>query len=214
MKGVEVRHKLHKYLDADPDFQAVFSYTKHRFQEAKHLVGHNWDHAYRDVINAIIIGEAEGANMSIVLPAAAMHDIGFLFGAASQDHGAVGADKLPEFLNEGGIRMDSAKIRHIADCIRTHKGNIHGQAPSTLEAKVVSDADVLDKFGPTSIVQISRAWAEMGFGFEKTIEMLGHPDRRMSTITGQKLSEPLRPFNQQFAKALQEAYEPYREKSS
>jgi hypothetical protein len=213
MKGVEARHKLHQYLDDGSEFLAVYDYSKQRFQDAKQLVGHNWEHAYRDIINAIAIGEAEGADMSIVLPATAMHDIGFLYGASSREHGAVGADKLNEFLAEGNITMEPAKVERIADCIRTHKGNIHGEAPATLEAKVVSDADVLDKFGPLSLIQLSRAWAEMGFGMEKTIEILGHPNRQMSTATGQKLAAPLRPYNQRATADMLEAYEQYKEAS-
>src|SRR6187551_2815441 len=90
--------KLQTYLDNDPLYRAAYSYTKQRFHQAHHLGAHNWEHAYRDTLNAIVIGEAEGADMSIVLPATTMHDIGFLYGATGKTHGAIGADKLPEFL--------------------------------------------------------------------------------------------------------------------
>src|SRR6266576_701338 len=131
MTSIGAQAKVRDYLARYSEFKAVYAFTKQRFK-ASHLLGHNWEHAYRDLINAIVIGEAEGADMSVVLPAAVMHDIGFLYGAASQDHGAAGADRLPEFLREGGINLDRLKLQHIADCIRTHKGNIHGEAPVTL----------------------------------------------------------------------------------
>ena len=62
--------KLQSYLEADANYTAVFTYTKQRFKAATHLTAHNWAHAYRDTLNAIVVGEAEGADMSIVLPAA------------------------------------------------------------------------------------------------------------------------------------------------
>lgn len=62
-----------------------------------------WAHAYRDALNAIVIGEAEGADMGIVLPAAVVHDIGFLYGAKSKTHAAIGAEKLAEFVRESGF---------------------------------------------------------------------------------------------------------------
>src|SRR5947207_648152 len=91
----ELKAKLEGYLAKDSRYKQVFDYTKQRFDEATHLPAHNWAHAYRDTLNAIVIGEAEDADMSIVLPAITMHDIGFLYGATGKTHGAIGADKLP-----------------------------------------------------------------------------------------------------------------------
>ncbi len=152
----ELRQKLAKYLEQDAAFRAIYDYTKQRFEAARHLTAHNFEHAYRDTLNAILIGEAEGADMTIVLPATVMHDIGFLYGATGKTHGAIGADKLAEFLADGGIKLDMSKIDLLAACIRTHKGSMHGEEPESLEAKVVSDADLLEKFGPVGIYQAIR----------------------------------------------------------
>lgn len=72
----ELKQKLEKYLAKDTNYGLVFRYTKQRFEQADSLVAHNWAHAYRDTLNAIVIGEAENADMTIVLPAITMHDIG------------------------------------------------------------------------------------------------------------------------------------------
>src|SRR5688572_17252477 len=95
-----LRTKLQSYLENDKTYQAVYAYTKQRFMSADNLPAHNWAHIYRDTLNAIIVGEAEGADMGIVLPAITMHDIGFLYGATGRTHGAVGADKLADYLKE------------------------------------------------------------------------------------------------------------------
>ncbi len=139
-----LRQKLNKYLESNTQFRAVYDYVKRRFDESK-LSAHNFEHIYRDLLNAIVIGEAEGADMAIVLPAMAMHDIGFLYGATGRTHGAIGADKLREFVADGQLDMPEDQLQHIAACIRTHKGNVHGEVPGSLEAQVVSDADMLDK---------------------------------------------------------------------
>ncbi len=60
----ELREKLQGYLDQDHRLRSVVTYTKQRFDGAKALTAHNWEHIYRDTLNAIVIGEAEGADMS------------------------------------------------------------------------------------------------------------------------------------------------------
>src|SRR5881396_2053676 len=96
------REKLKAYLDQDPRLRSLTTYTKRRFGAEKKLTAHNWEHIYRDTINAIIIGESEGADMRVVLPAIVMHDIGYLYGPP-EGHGPRGADKLPEYLDAAGI---------------------------------------------------------------------------------------------------------------
>jgi uncharacterized protein len=205
-----LRDKLHNYLVSDPDFRAIYDYTKSRFHDSD-LSAHNFEHAYRDVLNAIVIGEAEGADMTVVLPAMTMHDIGFLYGASGATHAKMGADKLAEFLADGEIHLPEARLEHLASCIRTHKGNIHGEVPQSLEAKVVSDADVLDKLGPVGIYQVTRTFAEFNEPHTIAIGALGRTDRRLCTETGNQLADPLRQFNQDFVAALRQAYAPYEE---
>lgn len=206
----ELQAKLEKYLTADNKYRAVFAYTKSRFEDATSLTAHNWPHAYRDTLNAIVIGEAEGADMSIVLPAITMHDIGFLYGAVGKTHGAIGAEKLAEYLKDGGIEYPEEDIKKMADCIRTHKGSMHNEMPESLEAKVVADADLLEKFGPFGIYQKIRTFTEFNWPLERFFE---RQDESMTltleTETGKQLAEPGRQFVADFYKELREAYEPY-----
>lgn len=204
--------KLAGYLNSDARYKAVFDYTKKRFEEAEYLPAHNWPHAYRDTLNAIVVGEAEGADMTIVLPAIAMHDIGFLYGATGRTHGAVGADKLAEYLKEGGIEYSEEIIKKMADCIRTHKGSMHDEKPESLEAKVVADADLIEKFGPFGVYQNIRTYAEFNRPLEKNLERATEIfNLTLETDTGKRLAEPGRQFVADFYRELAEAYEPYRE---
>lgn len=177
--------KLSKYLASDEKYRMVFEYTKKRFDDATHLTAHNWAHAYRDTINAIVIGEAEKADMSIVLPAITAHDIGFLYGAIGRTHGAIGAEKIAEYLKEAGAHYSDEQVQKIADCIRTHKGSMHDEVPESLEAKVVADADLLEKFGPFGVYQLIRTFGEFNYPLEK---ILSRKDEirslKLETLTG------------------------------
>ncbi len=206
----ELKTKLQDYLENDLKYKTVYAYTRQRFDAATNLVAHNWEHAYRDTINAIVIGEAEGADMHIVLPAATMHDIGFLYGATGKTHGAIGADKLAEYLQEGGIEYPPDEVAKIASCIRTHKGSMHDEKPETLEARVVADADMLEKFGPFGIYSGLRTYAEFGWTIETILEREKQVLRlTLETPTGRRLAEPGRRFVAEFYKELKEAAEPY-----
>lgn len=208
--SAELKIKLDNYIANDEQYRVVYRYTQKRFEETPSLTAHNWAHAYRDTLNAIVIGEAEGADMSIVLPAITMHDIGFLYGASSERHGEVGADHVKEFLMEASAHYSDEQIQKIANCIRTHKGGIHGKHPDGLEAKVVADADLLEKFGPFGVYQTIRTFTEFNWPIDKAIE---RGDRiltvELETETGKKLAEPGRQFVADFYSQLKEANEPY-----
>ena len=206
----ELVDKLNEYLSKDEKYRAVFEYTKKQFGEATRLTAHNWAHAYRDTINAIVIGEAEKADMSIVLPAITMHDIGFLYGAIGRTHGAVGAEKVAEYLKDAGVDYSDEQVQKLAECIRTHKGSMHDEVPVSLEAKVVADADLLEKFGPFGVYQSIRTFGEFNYPLEKILSRKDEiRNLRLETPTGQKLAEPARQFVSDFFSQLAEANEPY-----
>lgn len=205
-----LRSNLQHYLENDDTYAEVYEYAKLRFNEASNLTAHNWAHAYRDTLNAIVIGEAEGADMSVVLPAITMHDIGFLYGATGRTHGAVGAEKLSQFLEEGGIHYPQDMLDKIASCIRTHKGSAHDEKPEGLEAKVVADADLLDKFGPVGVYQNIKVMTEFNRNVHSSLKRIHDIyDLHLETETGRSLAEPGREFVATFFTDLAEAYIPY-----
>lgn len=205
-----LRDKLDNYLATDAKFKQVYEYTHTRFGEATHLTAHNWAHIYRDTINAIIIGEAEHADMAIVLPAIVMHDIGFLYGASGKTHGAVGAEKVEEYLQEGNIVYAPEIIQAISNCIRTHKGSMHNEEPESLEAKVVADADLLEKFGPFGVYQYIRTFTEFNYSLEIILQQeSAMAALTLQTPTGQLLAENGRQFVIDFFAKLREANQLY-----
>lgn len=205
-----LRSKLQSYLEKDPNYKAVFEYTKRRFESAHELPAHNWAHAYRDTLNAIVVGEAEHADMTVVLPAITMHDIGFLYGADGRTHGAMGADKLADYLQSGGIAYSQEMIDKIASCIRTHKGSMHNEKPENLEAKVVADADLIEKFGPIGVYQNIRTFTEFNRPLEQNLERATEIfNLTLETETGRQIAEKGRQFVADFYTELKEAVAPY-----
>jgi uncharacterized protein len=207
--GDVVSEKLRGYLERDPRLRSVARYTKEQFDAATALTAHNWEHIYRDILNAIAVGEAEGADMGIVLSAIVMHDIGYLYGGA-RDHGARGADKLSEYLDEAGISYSADEILKLASCIRTHKGSGWDKHPEGLEAKVVADADLLDKFGALGTYQHIRACSEFNWSLAKIV---GYNETMIAltldTNTGRRLAEPGRQLMVDFLRELAREAEPY-----
>jgi len=150
--------RLKKYLEIKR-IKNLHDQVKMAFEQCD-LVAHSWDHIYRDTINAIWIGEAEGADMEIVLPAILLHDIGFLHNPDPSVHNVIGAQKGADWL---GAWSDAGK-KKISDCILCHKGKTAGfdTEPPSLEARVVHDADLLEKIGKIGILQGVRSYIEFG----------------------------------------------------
>ena len=207
----KLARKFAKYITLDSKLRKVVVAVKRDFDKSG-LTAHNWEHIWRDALNAVVIGEAEKADMKIVLPAIVMHDIGFLYGATGKTHGAIGAEKLPAFLKSHKISYDKESINRMAECIRTHKGSMHNEIPQTLEAKVVADADLLEKFGYFGIYQYIRTFTEFNYPLEKIIKRNeGMKTLRMETKTGKKLAEPGRKLIIDFFNKLDKALNAYRE---
>lgn len=206
----ELRRKYIDYLAGDERFAQVATAVQTEF-EASPLLAHNWEHIYRDTLNAIVIGEAEGADMSIVLPAITMHDLGFLFGATGKTHAVVGADSVAIFLQKHAITYAPDNMTQIANCIRTHKGSMHDQHPATLEAKVVTDADLLEKMGPVGLYQEFRTWTEFNLKADDIIERKKHMNQlKFETKTGAAIASQGLEYVSNFVRELDTALNPYR----
>lgn len=157
---MSARAKLQSYLENER-IKIIHDKVKTAF-ENRDFIAHNWDHIYRDTINAIWIGEAEGADMQIILPAMLLHDIGFLYNPDPAIHHRIGAEKCKDWLND----WSAAEKTRITYCILSHKGKMAGfdTEPTSLEAKVVHDADILEKIGKIGILQGVRTYVEFGQG--------------------------------------------------
>lgn len=163
---------------------------------AQGSVGHGWEHVRRVIVNAAWIGPEEHADMDIVMPAIILHDIGFVTNPEEpKKHPEHGARECRRFL-EGWTEEQQEKI---AGCILKHKAAYPGYSgiePTTLEERVVCDADQLDKFGWIGVTQMIKVYTEYGIkGLERykrhsgVVEGLRHlSEIQLYTETGKRIA--------------------------
>jgi uncharacterized protein len=112
---------------------------------------HGFDHILRVYRMAERLALAEGADLEIVQAAALLHDAqesrtqGGESGRA--DHQNASADFAETVLRAEG--WDANRIAAVQHCIRAHRFRHSQEAPQTLEAQVLFDADKLDAIGAT-----------------------------------------------------------------
>jgi uncharacterized protein len=115
-------------------------------------VAHDLDHILRVVANAKAIGDAEGAEMGIVVPAAWLHDCV----AVPKDSphrweaSALSAAEAKRLLVEWGF--GDLPLDEIAHAIRSHSFSA-GVPAESLEACVLQDADRLDALGAVGLAR-------------------------------------------------------------
>lgn len=113
---------------------------------------HDFHHIMRVYRNAELIGEKEGADMQVLLAAALLHDlVVYPKGSAKSSKSADdSADMAEKILQKYGYEQET--IDKIAYCIRTHSYSKR-LVPSTLEGKILQDADRLDAIGAIGIAR-------------------------------------------------------------
>ncbi len=127
--------------------------ARHYYEGADSV--HDFDHVLRVLALAERIGQAEGADLEIVRAAALLHDAGRgQAEAAGRDHAAFAAGRAQEIL----VDQPPEKVAAVAHAIAAHRFRT-GPGPTSLEARVLFDADKLDAIGA---VGVARAFAYGG----------------------------------------------------
>jgi uncharacterized protein len=153
-------------------------------------IEYRWLHTLRVAQFGKVIAETEEADVEMVVAACLLHDVAWFDTNAenSREHGRIGAEKSRALLESLGYTAE--QIENICYSVAAHVDEEH---PTTLEAKVVSDADNVDRFGPYRILQ----WCFSDISeYEKLVTKLGERIKRLEhyrernplfTITGQQL---------------------------
>ena len=205
---------------------AVKELAKKYFDDASAC--HDWTHVQRVRNLALTIGKKEKADLQIIEIAVFLHDIGrkkeFLCKGKNKDgtkmcHAKEGAEEAQKILKD--VDIDEKKKKNILHCISTHRFR-NNNAPETIEAKVLFDADKLDSIGA---VGVARAFVFVGYfntimytGNEKELlesgkdfdfakedsavleyeKKLKHIKEKMLTKTGKKIARERHEFMTQF----------------
>lgn len=182
--------KLDFYLSKYTELKILHKQVEHDFL-TKGLVHHNWNHVLRDLYRSVRIGEAEGADMKIVLASVLLHDIGRLYPEEGKDHHDVGAKIAFSLLRKTGFA--GKEVEEIIHCIRSH-GPRGLEEPQTLEARVCFDVDVLShSCGNIGVARVFHYFiAEEKFTIKQMMQIGSGrrgPRKSFYTKTGRRLGE-------------------------
>ena len=135
---------------------------------------HGFEHTERVVRLCKVLGERLGADLSVLIPAAILHDIG----RGDDDHAEKGAEKARRILMEHGIPGD--RVARIVEAIRVHSFS-GGLEAATLEAQILSDADKLDAMGAVGVYRAGQYSGEHDRSLE---EYIAHFHEKLLTLKG------------------------------
>ncbi len=200
--------------------------ARHWYQHADPV--HDFDHVLRVYRVAEHLAEVEGADWAVVQAAALLHDSRGSApgkdGSARVDHHLTSALFAGEVLQAKHWLPD--QITAVQHCIRAHRFRPGGEAPQTLEAMVLFDADKLDVLGAIGAARtiayaaldgkpiyyepseqfLQRGIKELGelhSSYHEYLYKLRHVKERMFTKAGQIWAEKRHAFLTQFYKQLQ-----------
>jgi len=133
---------------------------------------HDWQHIERVLENAERIMEREPADRFIVELAILLHDV------SDPKYAKNGENQEKEILDSLGLTEEqSSRIAQIIRQVSFKGGN--GEAPSSLESKIVQDADRLDAIGA---VGIARTFAYGGAKGRKLYDWQEEPRNVMTEL--------------------------------
>ncbi|MFW9993902.1 MAG: HD domain-containing protein [Candidatus Odinarchaeota archaeon] len=114
---------------------------------------YRWEHTLRVAQYGKQIALAEGADLELVIVACLLHDVShFEIEGNYKDHGRVSSKIARTFLTS--LDYSPEEIANICYSVAVHvDGKADFDHPETLEAKCVSDADNIDRFGVLRIVK-------------------------------------------------------------
>jgi HD superfamily phosphodiesterase len=165
----------------DPRQRKLFNdvrrfYSSHRF-------GHDHDinHTIRVMWWSSYICEREGADKSIVIPAAILHDIG-MFNDRKEGHAKRSAKMSLLFLKRAGYTEDESKT--ISETILVHSTGYDKSKVNTIESKVLFDADKMEYVNPVGMQRWLSFFSTKGFHQNKAIEGIEDVIRRWKKISG------------------------------
>ncbi len=150
---------LDEYIQRDPRILKVYEEARRRYAEVE-LFHHNFTHVMRDLHRALVIAADEGCvDYGILIPSVLLHDIGFCTPDFKKlGHDVAGKRLAAEILKDLGYSEDECKA--IGHCIHAHKGK--AELPRTPEARILFDADVLEKAGLVFLIWGGKIISEFG----------------------------------------------------
>ncbi len=148
---------------------------------------HTYDHTIRVYALSLEIGKEMGADLRVLGAASLLHDIGRVREKETGiSHSILSGQMGRTALQQAGYTDE--EIKQIVEAIRTHRYS-EGLTPTTMEGKILSDADKLDAIGAIGIYRTIAQSVENGRGIEGVIR---HADEKLLKLADLLYTEPAR----------------------
>jgi HD superfamily phosphodiesterase len=146
---------------------------------------HRWQHTLRVSQHGCMIAGSERANVELVIAACLLHDVAHFDQDNWKEHGRLGARIIWPLLADLGYSPEETE--NVCYSVAVHvDGRADFPHPETLEAKIVSDADNIDRFGAYRIIQWCTADVE---NYESLIAMLRQRLQTLEDYRSRKVME-------------------------
>jgi HD domain len=148
---------LDRHIQQDPRILKVYLEARRRYIEAD-LLHHNFTHVLRDLHRALVIAaDQKSVDYGVLIPGVLLHDIGFCTPDFKKlGHDVAGARLAAEILRD--LDYAEEECAAVAHCIHAHKGK--AELPRTVEARILYDADVLEKAGLVFLIWSGKVISE------------------------------------------------------
>lgn len=137
---------------------------------------HARDHVLRVLRRCIRLGEKLDADMEVLVTAVYLHDLGRHY-VADKVHGALSAQKAEPVLER--IQFPQEKRDAVLHAIRVHDVSASPEDRTTLESKILYDADKIDTLGVVGVLRYIRHY----YGKKPIDYMLDDIDARWEGLT-------------------------------
>ena len=185
---------------------------------------HDWAHTSRVLHNARLIAAGEkNADIQIVEAAATLHDIARpeeLKSKGKLCHAVLGSRIAEKFLRKCEFRNDEF-IKKVCNCVKTHRYR-GGHSPSSIEEKIVYDADKMDSIGVVGVGRAfhfagrigaklhntekealgSKSYSSEDSAYREYLIKLRHIHGKMLTKTGRRIAKQRSDFMHEFFKQM------------
>lgn len=179
----------------------VRSEVVQRLKRREQSVAHRFDHIERVMRNALMIAATvDGVDYEILELAVLLHDIDQPVGRKAE-HVALSMKAAETILQQSGCPVDRAS--YVLNVISQHSTEHAGTAlPSTIEAKILFDADKLDGLGAVGISRVFSLFGQMNLASLDAIQWYrGKIDialKYIQTDEGRRLCESRLAYVQEF----------------
>jgi len=159
-----------------------------QFQVDRPWLEYRWSHTLRVANIGYKLALVENASIELSVAGCLLHDIASFRPEDPEDiygHGRVGAQLIRPELPNLGYSPD--EVENICYSVAAHAdGNAGYDFPETIESKVVSDADNIDRFDAYRLLEYCQPHMR---DFEKLVAAVGQRLTRLESYRGQRIME-------------------------